>query len=187
MLGLEQNPSPHELRQIAAKRHMTQHKQHKNVHCLVQDKITVQCSLYGCRICLDHAWEKPHCLSACLLQILNFKSKFIWCNLSHDQNLILNSPVLFQNSNRPQSEYGQMFPLTFIMVKLQKPAWQQSRAIFFFELCCHKCVPVCVFSWFWLLFTQLFSFPQTVVGRSPAPSSHQVESSHWPLFPEPHC
>lgn len=79
MLGLEQKPSPHELRQIAACRNRTLSNNMKN--CRVQDKIAAQRSHYGAGILSLTLRERKLmlcicCLSACPLQVLSFWLEF---------------------------------------------------------------------------------------------------------------
>lgn len=131
MLGLEQKPSPHELRQIAAKEKRRRVKQHQKTRA-VRWK-TSQCLLYGARI-----WPANErkfmlcvcCLSACLLQVLNFKPHAEFWS------------TIFQTSNRPQSKYGHILLLTLIMVKLQEPTLKHLPAIFFSvaAINVHQCV-----------------------------------------------
>lgn len=122
MLGLEQKPSPHELRQMAAKK-----KERKGVERSDAKNTALsggrrgQCLLYGAGI-----WPARErifmlrvcCLSACLLQVLNFKPHTEFWS------------TIFQNSNRPQSNYGHILLLTLIMVKLQEPTVKHLPAIF---------------------------------------------------------
>lgn len=100
--------------------------------CAVRWK-TGQCLLYGARIWPAHERKfmlRVCCLSACLLQGLNFKPHAeFWSSI-------------FQNSNRPQSKYGHILLLTLIMVKLQEPTLKYLPAIFFTVVAInvHQCV-----------------------------------------------
>lgn len=161
MLGLEQKPSPHALRQIAANRNMKlgQKKQkHKNVLSQVQDKIMVQ--------------HSRSCSWVCFLE-----KEFNRCNLGYDLDLILYPHLqYFKNPNRPQSKNDPNVPFrhhrSYVMEALLAPS---HGAIFFFEFCCHKRVPVCVFS----LLSHISSLShRLLLACSAGPSSHQVESSH---------
>lgn len=136
---------------------------------------TGQCLLYGARIWPAREREfmlRVCCLSACLLQVLNFKPHTEFWS------------TIFQNSNRPQSKYGHILLLTLIMVKLQEPSLKHLPAIFssVVAINVHQVCFGCG------LFLSSYSLShRLLLAWSAAPSSHQVESSRWPLLPEPHC
>lgn len=135
------------------------------------------------------AWEKKSMLCVCCLSGLSaagfdFQVEF-GSSSPHDLNFTQNFTEEYFKTQTRRSP-GQALPSASIIVKLNQPTWQRLQAIllFSFAINLYQCV-------FWVgagCFRSSYSLShRRLLAWSPAPSSHQVESSHWPLLPEPHC